>query len=83
MNEKGDDKMYKVEFDKTEQNIRKEETLKYLLEALNKSTEEIYELKQKEVNLLQRLLDTEQAVTHLINELAKQKFPIEKQVSKK
>ena len=67
--------MYKPEFDKTEQDIRKEKTLKYLLEALSKSTEEIYDLKQKEVNLLQRLLDTEQTVTYLIGELAKQKFP--------
>ena len=84
MSEKGDEKMYKAEFDKTEQNIRKEETLKYLLEALNRSTEEIYDLKQKEVNLLQKLLNTEQAVTHLIEEIAKQKFPIqEKQVTKK
>ena len=70
--------MYKPEFDRTEQNIRKENTFKYLLQALSKSTEQIYDLKQREIDLLQRLLDTEQAVTHLIEELAKQKFPKEK-----
>ncbi len=64
-------------FDKMEKDIRNQRLFKTLLESLTKSTEELYESRQKEIDLLQRLLDSEEAITHLITELAKAKFPKE------
>jgi len=72
--EKSFEERGKEKFDKMEQRIRNQELFKTLLDSLTKSTEQLYELRQEKINLLQRLLDSEEAITHLISELAKAKF---------
>lgn len=64
----------KEKFEKMEKDIRNQRLFKTLLESLTKSTEQLYESRQKEIDLLQRLLDSEEAITHLITELANAKF---------
>lgn len=64
----------KEKFEKMEKDIRNQKLFKTLLESLTKSTEELYESRQKEIDLLQRILDSEEVITHLITELANAKF---------
>ena len=46
-----------------------------LIEIVVKTTDELYELRQREINLLQRLLNAEKKISFLVGELAKEKFP--------
>jgi len=64
----------KEKVDEIEQNIRKQDLFKMLIGSVNDLTEEVYRLRQKEVELMQKLLDSEQVVTYLISELAKKYF---------
>ena len=55
----------------------KDDAFKFLLEAVNNSTEEIYRLRKREISLLKQLLEADKKVTGLIQELAEKTFPKE------
>lgn len=58
-----------------EKEYNKDYLLKHLLEALERSTEEDYRLRQIEIDLLQRLLIADQKISALIKQLAEKTFP--------
>ena len=55
----------------------KDDAFKFLLEAVNNSTEEIYRLRKREISLLKQLLEADKKVTGLIQEIAEKTFPKE------
>lgn len=61
---------------------KKDEAFRLLLEEVNHTTEELYDLRQREIVLLQKLLDAEKKVTFLCGELAKEKYKKEPEEEK-
>lgn len=53
---------------------KKDRVWKLLIESINDSTEQLYKLRQREINLLQKLLEREKQITMLIEELANARF---------
>lgn len=70
-----DEKVKKIQED------NKDMAFKFLIESVNKSTKEAFDLREREILLLKKLLDAEKKITFLIGELAKEKYPSEQEDS--
>ena len=57
---------------------QKDETFKLLIESLKDTTEEMHRLKQREITLLQLLLDAEKKIEGLVTIVSEYRFSKEK-----
>jgi len=57
----------------------KDWAFKLLLDSVNNSTEEIYRLRKREIDLLKQLLEADKKITTLIESLAEKTFPKEQE----
>ena len=48
-----------------------EEAFKFLLEQINKTTEEYFESRKREINLMQKLFNAEKKVSALIHQISR------------